>query len=220
LAGSSLVDNGQRTRIDTVMISWHSFLIYCTVYAIAIAVPGPGVIAMVARALGGGFRPAIPAAAGMALGDWIYMTCSAFGLAVLAQTLGGLFLIVKLAAAVYLIYLGWCFWHAPVKEMEAIAPQTASSSFVSQLMVTLGNPKAMAFFVALLPTVIDVSRIGVVGYVQLSAATAVLIPAIMLSYAVLASRLRGFLASAKARKRLNRGAAVIMAGAGVGVAVS
>lgn len=202
------------------MISWHAFVVYCAVYAVAIAIPGPGVIAMVARALGGGFKPAIPAAAGMALGDWIYMSFSAFGLAMLARTMGGLFLIVKLAGAAYLVYLGWCYWRAPVHQMQDIEPETASSSFVSQLMVTLGNPKAMAFFVALLPTVIDVNRIGTIGFLQLSAATAILIPTIMLTYAALASRLRRFLVSRAARKRLNRGAAVIMTGAGIGVALS
>ncbi|MGB8602289.1 MAG: LysE family translocator [Rhizomicrobium sp.] len=202
------------------MISLHAFLLYCGVYAIAIAIPGPGVIAIVARALGSGFRSAIPAAFGTVLGDWIYMTLSAFGMAVLAQTLGGLFLVVKLAGAAYLIYMGWCYWHAPVRDMADIEPETASKSFTSQLMVTLGNPKAMAFFVALLPTVIDVNHVGMIGYLQLSAATLVLIPTIFLTYAALAARLRGVLASVKARTRLNRGAAIVMAGAGVGVAVS
>ncbi len=43
------------------MIPLHSYLLYCGLYAIAIAVPGPGVIAIVARALGSGFRATIPA---------------------------------------------------------------------------------------------------------------------------------------------------------------
>lgn len=202
------------------MISLHAFLLYCGVYAIAIAIPGPGVIAIVARALGSGFRSTIPAAFGTVVGDWIYMTLSAFGLAMLARTLGGLFLIVKLAGAAYLIWLAWCYWHAPVKAEASIEPETASKSFTAQLLVTLGNPKAMAFFVALLPTVVDVNHVGLIGYLQLSAATVVLIPAIFLTYAALAARLSGVLASTKARKALNRGAAVIMAGAGVGVAVS
>jgi threonine/homoserine/homoserine lactone efflux protein len=202
------------------MISWHAFLLYCGVYAIAIAVPGPGVVAIVARALGSGFRATVPAAAGMALGDWIYMTFSAFGLAMLAQTMGSLFLIVKLAGAGYLFYLGWRYWTAPVEEMHEIKPETAGQSFVAQMLVTLGNPKAMAFFVALLPTVINVKQIGAIGFLQLTAATCVLIPTIMLTYAALAAQARGVLASVRSRRRINRGAALVMAGAGVGVAVS
>jgi len=202
------------------MLSWHSYLLYCSLYSIAIAVPGPGIVAIVARALGSGFRATIPAAAGTAVGDWTLMSLSAFGLALVAKEMGGLFLIVKLGGAAYLIYLGYKYWTAPVGEMETVVAASARQGFLSQMSLTLGNPKAIAFFVALLPTVVDLGRLSLFGYLQLTAATAVLIPAITLSYAALASRVRGFLASRKARSRLNKGAAVVMVGAGVGVAVS
>jgi threonine/homoserine/homoserine lactone efflux protein len=202
------------------MLSLHAYLIYCGLYAIAIAVPGPGIIAIVARALGSGFRATIPAAIGTAVGDLIWVTLSAFGLALVAQAMGSLFMIVKLAGAAYLLYLGYRYWTAPVAGLETVAPASAHQSFLSQMSLTLGNPKAIAFFVALLPTVVDLKVLNVFGYLQLCAATMVLIPAITLSYAALASRVRGFLASKKARGRLNKGAAVVMVGAGVGVAVS
>ncbi|MDE2135421.1 MAG: LysE family translocator [Alphaproteobacteria bacterium] len=202
------------------MLSLHSYLLYCSVYAIAIAVPGPGVVAIVARALGSGFRATIPAVIGTAVGDWIMLSLSVFGLALVAQTMGGLFLIVKLAGAAYLVYLGYRYWTAPVTDVETLIPSGARQSFLSQLSLILGNPKTIAFFVALLPTVVELNRLNVFGYLQLVAATAVLIPAIMLSYAALASHARVFLASRKARGRLNKGAAVVMVGAGVGVAAS
>ncbi len=44
------------------MISWHGLLIYCGVYGFAIATPGPGIFAIVARALGSGFRTTLPMA--------------------------------------------------------------------------------------------------------------------------------------------------------------
>ncbi|MDE2494317.1 MAG: LysE family transporter, partial [Alphaproteobacteria bacterium] len=78
------------------MLSLHAYLLYCGLYAIAIAVPGPGIVAIVARALGSGFRATVPAAIGTAVGDWALMSLSAFGLALVAQAMGGLFLIVKL----------------------------------------------------------------------------------------------------------------------------
>lgn len=201
------------------MLSWHSFLIYCGVYAIAIAVPGPGIVAIVARALGGGFRSTLPAIAGTAVGDWLLMTLSAFGLALVAKAMGGLFLAVKLAGAAYLIYLAYKYWTARVDE-TLDAPPTARSGFFAQLALTLGNPKAIAFFVALLPTVVDLHALRLAGYAQLSAATFVLIPLITVTYAALSARVRGLLSNARARRGINRTAAVIMAGAGVGVAVS
>lgn len=202
------------------MLSWHAYLIYCTLYAIAVAVPGPGVVAMVARALGSGFRSAIPASLGMVAGDLVWMTLSAFGLAAVAEAMGNSFLIVKYAGALYLVYMGYKYWRAEVGEMPQVVPSSSRQSFFSQMSLTLGNPKAMAFFLAILPTVVDLKHLSLSGYGQLVLATAVFIPAIMLAYAGAAAKVRSFLTSRRARKNINRTAAVVMFGAGAGVAVS
>jgi threonine/homoserine/homoserine lactone efflux protein len=202
------------------MLSWNSYLFYCTLYAICIAVPGPGVVAMVARSLGSGFRSAIPAAIGTLAGDLVWMTLSAFGLAGLAAAMGVWFLVIKYAGALYLLYMGYKYWTAEVRAMPQILPATVSQSFFSQLSVTLGNPKAMGFFLAVFPQVVDLQHLNAAGYAQLVAATAVLIPSIMLAYAGAAAQVRTLLTSQRARKGINRTAAVIMVGAGAGVAVS
>jgi threonine/homoserine/homoserine lactone efflux protein len=154
------------------------------------------------------------------MGDWALMSLSAFGLALLAQSLGKLFLIVKLAGAAYLFYLGYKYWVAEAADTTDIVPADVRGGFLSQLALTLGNPKAIAFFVALLPTVIDLHHLSLSGYVQLCAASYVLIPAITLTYAGLASRVRGLVTSRNARRLINRVAGAIMVGAGVGVAAS
>lgn len=201
------------------MLSIHSLLLYCGVYAVAAAVPGPGIVSIVARALGQGFRATVPAVIGMAVGDWILMTLSAFGLAFVAREMGSLFLIVKLAGAAYLVFMGYKYWTAPVEDVVS-EPGSARRGFVAQLALTLGNPKAIAFMVALLPTVVDLSRLNAVGYIELSSVSFLLLPAVSLAYAALAAQVRGFLASRAARRRVNKGAAVVMVGAGIGVAVS
>jgi threonine/homoserine/homoserine lactone efflux protein len=202
------------------MLSMHSLLIYCGLYAVVIIMPGPGVVAIVARALGSGFRACIPAAIGTAVGDLIWMTLSAFGLAAIAQAMGHSFMFVKLAGAAYLLFMGYRYWTAPVTDMPEIVASSAREGFVSQLSVTLGNPKAMGFFLAALPAVVDLKHLNAGGYLQLCGATAVLIPSIMLAYAALAAKVRTLLTSRRARKGINRTAAVVMAGAGIGVAVS
>jgi len=201
------------------MLSLHSYLIYFGIYAITIAVPGPGIVAIVARALGSGFRATVPAIIGTTLGDLVLMTLSAFGLALVAQALGELFLAVKLAGAAYLIYLAYKYWTAPVSTGEAV-PVSAHKGFLAQFALTLGNPKPIAFFVALLPTVVDLHTLNGAGYLQLCSASLILIPAITMTYAALAARARGLLTSPRARKRMNRGAAAIIVTAGIGVAVS
>ena len=196
------------------MIPWHNFLLYCGLYAVAIAVPGPGVIAIVARALGSGFKSVVPASLGILVGDLCLMTLSAFGLALVAQAMGQLFLAVKVAGGLYLFYLAYKYWTAKVEGDGEIVPQSAGRGFLAYLGLTLGNPKAIAFFVALLPVAVNPRELNAAGYVQLCCATFVLIPTITLGYAALASQLSRFVASRKARRRINKGAGAVMAGAG------
>ena len=201
------------------MLSAHSLLIYCGIYALAIATPGPGIMSIVARSLGGGVRATVPAVLGNTLGDLILMSLSVFGLAVIARELGGFFLVVKLTGAAYFIYLGYRYWTMPVEVGEP-APARAHQGFLAQLALTLGNPKAIAMFVALLPTAIDLNRLNTIGYLQLCLCTLVLLPAIEFAYAALAAQVRELLSGVTARRRMNKSAGAIMIGAGVGVAVS
>ena len=200
------------------MIPLHNLLIYIGVYALVIALPGPNVIAIAARALAGGFRAAIPAAFGTALGDIALMSLSAFGLVLAATMSSPVFLAVKILGVLYLLWLGYKYWTSPVNPLEA-PPGRASSGFFAQLAVTAGNPKGMAFFFALLPAVVDLTRLNAFGYLELVAASLILIPAITLSYAALADRARAVLASERAQRRLNKGAGAIITAAALAIAV-
>jgi threonine/homoserine/homoserine lactone efflux protein len=205
------------------MIAWHNYLLYCGLYSVAIAVPGPGVIAIIARALGSGFKSVVPGTLGILAGDLILMSLSVFGLAVVAQAMGHWFLAVKFAGALYLVYLGYRYWTTDGPETGEITPAGKGDirrGFLAYLGLTLGNPKAIAFFVALLPVAINPRSLNLAGYLQLVIATFVLIPAITLGYAALAAQLSRFVASRKARQRINKGAGAVMAGAGALIMVN
>jgi threonine/homoserine/homoserine lactone efflux protein len=133
--------------------------------------------------------------------------------------MGGLFYGVKLAGAAYLIYLGYKYWTAPVTDLT-VTPSRPRDGFVSQLFLTLGNPKAIVMFLAILPSAVDLGHLQLAGYLELCAGTAIVIPAIEFTYAALAAQVRVFLTGMVARKRLNKSAGAIMVAAGVGVAVS
>jgi threonine/homoserine/homoserine lactone efflux protein len=201
------------------MIPLHSFLLYCLLYAVAIATPGPGIISIVARALGSGFRATVPACLGVTAGDLILMTLSAFGLALVAQEAAQLMIVLKIGGGLYLIFLGYKYWTADVAEQANVIPESAGRGFLTQLGITLSNPKAIAFFVALQPVAIDLKHLSFIGYLELVAATLVLIPAITMGYAAAASRLKNLMASVKARRRINKGSGLIMTGAGIAIMV-
>lgn len=201
------------------MIPLHSFLLYCLLYAVAIATPGPGIISIVARALGSGFRATVPACLGVTAGDLILMTLSAFGLALVAQEAAELMILLKFGGGLYLIFLGYKYWTAKVDDQAEVVPESASRGFLTQLGITLSNPKAIAFFVALQPVAIDLKHLTFIGYLELVAATLVLIPAITMGYAAAAARMKYLMASVKARRRINKGSGLIMTGAGIAIMV-
>ena len=64
------------------------FLAYSGALAVAAAIPGPGVTALVARALGSGFRSSLAMSFGIILGDLTFLTAVVLGLAFVAQTFG------------------------------------------------------------------------------------------------------------------------------------
>ncbi len=190
-----------------------ALLAYCGALFVAAAIPGPGITAIVARALGSGFRETFFMGLGLVLGDTIYLTAVILGLAVVAQAFAEVFIVIKIAGALYLGYIAWKLWTAGLlaADIAARKPNGAGMSFLSGLLVTLGNPKAMLFYIALVPTLIDIDHIGLREYAVLLAAT-VMVPLIALvPYMLLASRARAFLKRPKALRILNRVAASILA---------
>ena len=137
-------------------------LAYCGALFIAAIIPGPGITAIVARALGSGFRPTFFMGLGLILGDMIYLTAVILGLAFIAQTFTTAFMLIKIAGALYLGYIAWKLWTSGLipQNIEARASTSMTLSFLSGLFVTLGNPKTMLFYVALVPTLVDLGAIG------------------------------------------------------------
>jgi threonine/homoserine/homoserine lactone efflux protein len=198
-----------------------SLVVFITALALASASPGPGIAAIVARVLGRGVPGGIAFAAGNAVGDVVWLTFAILGLAVVAQAFHEIFLVIKYAGAAYLLYLGWKLWTAPVRAQDvnaAPARERPFALFVGGLAVSLGNPKVMVFYLALLPSLIDLSRVSLVGYAELVAATACVLTVTLGAYVALAARARRLLRSERAMRMVNRSTGAIMAGAAVAVA--
>ena len=196
------------------------FLTYALALGIAAAIPGPGVIALVARALGSGFRPTLPMVFGLALGDVIYLAAAVLGLSYIAATFGAIFIVIKYAGAAYLVWMAVSFWRAGITT-EKVAAKAAGgtlSSFLAGLTVTLGNPKTMVFYLALLPTFLDLSTVTAADFAGLIALTFVVLMVVMIPYIGMAGRARHLLQSPKALKVLNRTAATFLAGAAAAIA--
>ncbi|WP_404403192.1 LysE family translocator [Pelagibacterium halotolerans] len=191
------------------------YLPYAIALAIAAAIPGPGIAAAVGKALGSGFRPALWFLFGLALGDLTYLTLAVLGLSAVATAFSGLFVVIKLAGAAYLVYLAISFWRAGI-DPDKVAARKGSGfwpSLLSGYSVTISNPKTIIFYMALLPTVVELETLTVVDYAWLVAVTIVVLQIVLIPYIGLAAKARDFLRNPRALKLLNRGAAGAMAGA-------
>ena len=117
---------------------------------------------------------AVAFTAGVALGDVVWLTVAILGLAVVAQTFQGVFLAIKYAGVAYLLYLAWKLWTAPVESRDVAADTSDVKPvrlFLAGLAVTLGNPKVMVFYLALLPNIIDLHARDAAGLARALAAS-------------------------------------------------
>ena len=198
-----------------------ALVLFAGTLAVAAASPGPGVTALVARVIGRGLAGAGAFAAGLIVGDLVWLAVAIFGLAVIAQTFHGVFVVIKYAGAAYLIYLAYRMWVAPVAARDIAADARREGHlrlFSAGLALTLGNPKVVAFYLALLPNLIDLARVGLLGYVELAGISVVILAAVFGAYAVAAARARALFRSARALRLLNRAGGTMLAGAAVAVA--
>jgi threonine/homoserine/homoserine lactone efflux protein len=193
------------------------FITYALALGIAAAVPGPGIIALVARALSSGFRAAMAFSVGLILGDLIFLSAAVFGLALIAETLGEVFVVVRLCAGLYLAYLAVRLWRSAgqTDRIEGGPADRPFASFLSGFTVTLANPKTIVFYLAVLPTIVDLRTVTAADFGVLVGLTALVLVAVVTPYAALAARARDSLRKPVFRARLNRSAAAIMAGAAV-----
>lgn len=197
-----------------------SLLIFAGALLVAAGSPGPSIAALVARVISKGFRDVLPFLAAMWIGEAIWLSLAVFGLAFVAQSFHFAFVVVKWVGVAYLGYLAWKMWTAPVEVADGSMPREDSPArlFFAGMAVTLGNPKIMMFYLALLPTIIDLASVSIVGWVELTATMAMVLIAIDLAWVFAAAQARKLLKSPRAMRIANRVSAATMAGAAAAIA--
>lgn len=197
-----------------------SLVIFAAALIVAAGSPGPSIAALVARVLARGFRDVVPFLAAMWVGEAVWLSLAVFGLALVAQTFNLVFVVIKWAGVIYLLWLAWTMWHRePAGEIEVVPVRDSPVKlFMAGMAITLGNPKIMVFYLALLPTIIDLNRVTWVGWLELTVTMALVLVAVDLGWALAAHQARRLLASQRARRMANRASASIMAGAAAAIA--
>ena len=187
------------------------FILIFTLDSIA---PGPAVAMVMSRGASIGLVRTLPFIAGLVIGDILLFIAALLGLAALAAALGPLFLVIKWLGVCYLLYLAYSTWNAEVSLLESTAVGPSGlKSFGMALLLPLGNPKAVGFYVALLPTVMDISHLTFSTALQFNVAIIVIWGSVLVFYTAVADSGRRYFNDSSMQKWLNRGAAGAMAGA-------
>ena len=197
-----------------------SLVIFALALGIAAGSPGPSIAALVARVLVRGWQDVAPFVLAMWVGEALWRVLAVLGLAALAETFHWAFVLVKYAGVAYLLLLAWQMWRAPVAAAGRIAPRAGGPGrmFLAGLAVTLGNPKIMAFYLALLPTIVDLGGVTALGLLELALIMLVVLAAVDIAWIALAERARRLLSSPRALRALNRLGATLMGGAAAAIA--
>lgn len=198
-----------------------TFFVSIFIFAIT---PGPGVFAILAKAMVEGPKKCIIMALGMVASDLLYLQLACFGLATIADNWSDVFLIIRYLGAGYLIYLGYkmitAFTHNQPISNQQKSQQTPLTSFSHGFLISASNPKVILFYVSFLPTFIDLTRLHGSDLILISVLSSIALMTAIMLVAYGASRLANVIKTPIAQQRLNKTAGSIMIAAGAYLAVN
>lgn len=183
--------------------------------------PGPNNLLSVSYGTQHGFATACAAGAGRILAFAGMIAIAATGLAVALQASETLFLVVKVAGALYLFWLAVQLWRAVPTEADlAAAPRTTRSLAAlarQEFLVAAGNPKAILIFTAFLPQFIDPARPSLPQFTVLGALFLLLEWIAIAAYAYMGSNLRRWFSAPQRQRVFNRICGSLLGVAGIGL---
>jgi threonine/homoserine/homoserine lactone efflux protein len=194
--------------------------LYAGALVVLFLTPGPVWVALIARALAGGFAAAWPLAVGVTLGDALWPLAAIFGLSWITSVWAGFMAAMKWVAVAIFLVMGWGLIaradRAPGADSRLTRPGRWAG-FAAGVAAILGNPKAILFYMGVLPGFFDMSRLArpdIAAIVGLSMAIPL---AGNLLFALSVDRGRRLVSAPAALARTNRiaGAALILVGVAI-----
>jgi homoserine/homoserine lactone efflux protein len=201
-------------------MSLEVYLAYVITCAVMVVVPGPTVALVVANSLTHGTRAGLLNVAGTQLALALMLGVLVVGLASIIATMGWWFDWLRLAGAVYLVWLGWRLLRTS-GELGAPGrtPAPRGGYFLQGFLVMLSNPKVLLFFGAFIPQFVD-ARGDQVAQVALLGISAMAIAMVSDgAYAVLTGRAGALLARRHVRL-LSRASGLCLIGGGLWLALA
>ncbi len=155
------------------------------------AMPSVSVFAVLARSTSAGLAHGALTAAGIVLGDVFFVLLAVFGLSLLIQALGDAFVWVQYAGGAYLLWLGVLIWRSRrhrARYQQGAVLSSPLSSFMTGLLITLADQKAVLFYLGFLPAFVDLASLAAADVALILGITVVAVGGVKLAYAVAGAR--------------------------------
>jgi len=180
------------------------------------SVPSVSVLAVTARAAAFGFSHGLFTTIGIVVADVLFILVAIYGLALIAALMGDQFRLLQYLGAAYLTGLGISMWRAEpgTKGADGVPQSSWQSSFLAGLLITLGDQKAILFYLGFFPAFVDLSAMKPADTLIIVVIAVVGVGGAKLVYALLAARASLLFRDSRALRGLNRLAAVVMILAG------
>ena len=184
--------------------------------------PGPAVLIVISLGLNRGRKAGLHASAGVALANAGYFLLSATGLGALLLASWELFVLIKWIGAVYLCWIGFSMVLAKARRgaesRDGAAPAPTKGALLHGFVAQGANPKALMFFVALLPQFVRPDQPLVPQIVILAVTSIVIEMTALATYSVLAGRAQTLATGGMFGTTLQRVGGGLMIAAGLGMA--
>jgi threonine/homoserine/homoserine lactone efflux protein len=199
-------------------ITIYSTLALFAATAALAAMPSASVLAVSAKSASSGFKHGVFTAAGIVLGDIVFILLALFGLALLVEATGTAFVLVKYVGGIYLLWLSALIWRSRKQQAQHKSGNSSSrlSSFMAGLLITLGDQKAVLFYLGFLPAFLNLSTLTASDVAIIVGVTVVAVGGVKLAYAYAAVK-AGQVFGSRLSEAMNILAASVMFVAGVWV---
>jgi threonine/homoserine/homoserine lactone efflux protein len=180
------------------------------------AIPSLSVLVVATRSATLGFHHGALTTLGIVVGDCVFIAIALGGLSLLMTALGTWAVLIKLLGGAYLVFLGIRLLRSRGGDSQVLKPDKTSlfSSFLTGLLITLGDQKATLFYLGFFPAFVDLTTLQFQDVAVILSLAVVSVGGVKLVYALMAERISGWLNTA-VKRRLNGLAGIVMIAIGL-----
>jgi len=190
-----------------VSVSLLDLLFYAGAICLLFLTPGPVWVALIARALSGGFHSAWPLALGVVIGDVLWPLVAIFGVSYLVSVYADFMVVLKFIGVIMFITMGVQLLRKPVKAFGQgdgrLTRPGMWAGFIAGVLVILANPKAILFYLGVLPGFFDLSAVTPQDIIAICVLSMIVPLVGNLCFSWFIDKIRGLVTSPSAMRRMN-----------------